>query len=224
MNLLVEREKEHSKVIIDEMQKCVYYKPKGRPPYSAEMIRFALLLRHTSSQAYQLLLEKFPMPSISLLQKIQQGGVDSLKALKRLHEIGEISSDILLMVDEMYLQKCTQYQAGQYVGEDENGDLYKGIVAFMVVGLKQSIPYVVQAIPEVKISGEWLAERINECIDSLGKVGFFVRAVCADNHSSNVNAFSRIRNMYPDSERSEGILHPSNNNKKTFLFFDSVHI
>ena len=32
---------------------------------------------------------------------------------------------------------------------DEEGNLYKGIVAFMVVGLKQSIPFVVQAIPEV---------------------------------------------------------------------------
>ena len=46
------------------------------------MIRFALHLRHTSLQAHKLLLEKFPMPSISLLNKIQQGGVDSLRALK----------------------------------------------------------------------------------------------------------------------------------------------
>ena len=46
------------------------------------MIRFALHLRHASLQAYKLLLEKFPMPSISLLNKIQQGGVDSLRALK----------------------------------------------------------------------------------------------------------------------------------------------
>ena len=38
------------------------------------MIRFALHLRHASLQAYKLLLEKFPMPSISLLNKIQGWG------------------------------------------------------------------------------------------------------------------------------------------------------
>lgn len=46
------------------------------------MIRFALHLRHTSLQAYKPLLENFQMPSISLLNKIQQGGADSLKTLK----------------------------------------------------------------------------------------------------------------------------------------------
>jgi len=38
------------------------------------------------------------------------------------------------MVDEMYLQKATQYHSGEYVGADEDGNLYKGIVAFMIGG------------------------------------------------------------------------------------------
>ena len=46
------------------------------------------------------------------------------------------------MVDEMYLQKATHYHSGEYVGADEDGNLYKGIVAFMIVRLKESIPYV----------------------------------------------------------------------------------
>ena len=58
------------------------------------------------------------------------------------------------MIDEMYLQKSTQYQSGQYVGIDEKGNLCKGIVALMVVGLKQSIPFVVQDIPEVTFNGQ----------------------------------------------------------------------
>ena len=49
----------------------------------------------------------------------------------------------------MYLQKSAQYQSGEYVGVDEERNLYIGIVAFMVVGLKKSIPFVVQAISEV---------------------------------------------------------------------------
>ena len=64
------------------------------------------------------------------------------------------------MVDEMFLQKEASYQSGDYVGEDEKGELYKGIACFMIVGLKQSVPHVIQALPEVTITGEWLAEKI----------------------------------------------------------------
>ena len=50
------------------------------------MIRYALHLRYTSLQAYRLLLEKPSMLSLSLLNNIQQGGVDALKALKNIYE------------------------------------------------------------------------------------------------------------------------------------------
>ena len=106
-------------VLLDELKQRELYKPTGRSPFSSSMIRFALHLRHTSLQAYKLLLEKFPVPSISLLNKIQQGEVDSLKALKVLREKGGISTDLILMVDEMYLHKAAQYQAGEYVSADE---------------------------------------------------------------------------------------------------------
>ena len=56
------------------------------------------------------------------------------------------------MVDEMFLQKEARYQSGDYVGEDEEGELYKRITCFMIVGLKQSVPHVIQAIPEVIIT------------------------------------------------------------------------
>ena len=71
------------------------------------MIRYALLLRYTSFQAYKLLFKKFPLLSISLLNKVQQGDVDSLRALKLLRGKGKISCDCIMMVDEMYLQKET---------------------------------------------------------------------------------------------------------------------
>ena len=67
----------------------------------------------------------------------------------------------------MFLQKESSYQSGDYVGEDEEGELYKGIACFMIVGLKQSVPHVMQAIPEVTITGEWLAEKISASLHSL---------------------------------------------------------
>ena len=87
--------------LLEELKARKNYKPKGRPPYSTAMIRFALHLRHTSAQAYRLLLEKFLLPSFSLLNKIQKGGVDAVKAIKFLLERGKMSTDVVLMVDEM---------------------------------------------------------------------------------------------------------------------------
>ena len=178
------------------MKERMYYKPKGRPPYSAEMIRYALHLRYTSLQAYKIALEKFPLPSISLLNKIQQGGVDAIKAVTFLREKGEISTDCILMVDEMYLQKATQYQGGEYVGVDKEGNLFKGIVVFMIVGLKESISYVIQALPEITFNGKWLSEKMSKSIDLLGEAGFNVRGIVTDNHAANVNAFNCLHIEY----------------------------
>ena len=91
--------------LLDELNKRQFLKLKGRPSYSVEMIRYGLHLRHASFQTYKQLLEKFPLPSISLLNKIQQRGVNSIKVLKILQENCKISNDCILMVDEMYLEK-----------------------------------------------------------------------------------------------------------------------
>ena len=122
--------------ILNELQKRGHYKPKGRPPFSADLIRYALLLRYTSRQAYKLLMEKFPLSSFSLLEKIQSGGVGSIKAVKSLMEKGYLSQDCVLLVDEMYLQKGTQFHGGEYIGANENDELYKGIMVFVITGLK----------------------------------------------------------------------------------------
>ena len=50
------------------------------------MIWHALHLRYMSLQAFRILFEKSPVLFWSLLNNIQQGGVDALKALKALSE------------------------------------------------------------------------------------------------------------------------------------------
>ena len=94
------------------------------------------------------------MLSLPLFNKIQQGGVDALNALKTVHKEGSLFCDCILMIDEMYLQKSSQYQSGEYVGVDEERNLYKRIVAFMVAGSQLSILFIVQAIPEVTFNGQ----------------------------------------------------------------------
>ena len=94
------------------------------------------------------------MLSLPLLDKIQQGGVDALKALKIVHGKGSFSCDCILMIDEMYLRKSAQYQSGEYEGVDKEGNLHKGIVSFMVAGFKLPTPFAVKTIPEVTFNGQ----------------------------------------------------------------------
>ena len=80
------KSEEHSNSILDELQQRRYYKPKGRPPYSAEMMWFALLLRYTSSQSYKYLMDHFSLPSFSTINKLKQGELDSLKSSATSHK------------------------------------------------------------------------------------------------------------------------------------------
>ena len=169
------------------------------------------------------MLEKFQLPSISLLTKIQQGGVNSIKALKILRENVKISNDWILMPDEMHLKKVTQYHSGEYGRADDERNLCKGIVAFIIVGLKESIPYIKQAVPEVKFSGELLADKMSNCVDDLTSAEFCVRGIATDNHTSNVHAFSSLDVIF-NSDSHQYIKHPGNFDKKTYLLCDTVYI
>ena len=87
------------------------------------------------------------------------------------------------MIDEMYLQKSAQYQSGEYV---EEGNLYEGIFAFLVVELKQSMPFVVQTISEVTFNWQWLTEKTSKNIDGLIEIRLCVQGIVTDNISYKV--------------------------------------
>ena len=80
---------------------------------------------------------------------------------------------MVLMFDEMFLQKCQEYCGGELIGADENNELYKGLVSFMIVGMKKSIPYIIKSVPEKKIDGKWLKEQVFDCLKTLQKGCFY---------------------------------------------------
>ena len=91
-----------------------------------------MLLYYTSPQAYRLLLEQFPLPSIIYLKKLSQGGVDSLKAIKLLLDQGKMDKDAILMLDEIFIEKDDQYHGGRMIGADEDGNLFKGMTSCLI--------------------------------------------------------------------------------------------
>ena len=102
-----------------------------------------------------------------------------------------------------------QYQGGKLAGVDSEGNLFKGIMTFMINSLKQSTPFVIKAIPKGKIEGFWLSEQIDECIYTFHKTGFNILAVISDNHSTNVSAFNILFKKYPHTRKDISIInHP----------------
>ena len=101
--------------------------------------------RYASIQLYKVLLQDCPLPSLSLLQKISSGTIDAVKCANALRIEGKISEDVCMIFDEMYLQKRQEYFWGEMIGCDDEGELYKGIVCFMIIGLKESIPYMMKS-------------------------------------------------------------------------------
>ena len=74
---------------------------------------------------------------------------------------------------------------------------------FLVVGLKQSIPFAVQAIPGVIFNRHWLAKKISDNNDNLIEFGVCVQSLVTGNHSANVNVFSSDKNnsLMPGGEK-----------------------
>ena len=207
--------------LLEELCNLKYVKPKGRS-FSANLVCQSLLLRYTSLQAYSMLLKLFPLPCVINLQKRVSGELDPMKVVRLLKTNGEISEDLIVMMDEMYLQKGVQYHGGRWYGSDEKGELYKGIIAIMIQGLKNSLPFVIKVIPEVTLRGDWLSDELSKAVSMLCHEGFNVRAVVTDNHSTNVSAFNKLISEFGTGS-DLFIKHPSCN-KKTYLFFDNVHL
>ena len=85
-------------------------------------------------------MKEFPFPSLFLLKKITEGQLDAVKCAKSWKSQGVISEGEVLMFHEMYLQKCEEYCGGEKIGANENNELYKGLLSFMIVGKKKISP------------------------------------------------------------------------------------
>ena len=117
-----------------------------------------------------------------------------------------------------------EFQQGKLIGCDDNGNLFKEIMTFMIVGVRKNVPFVVKAVPESKIEGKWLYGQIIESIQSLHEIGFHVRAVISDNHPSKVSAFNELFTKYESELHENVILYYSASDRRTYLFYDSVHL
>ena len=103
-----------------------------------------------------------------------------------------ISEDVVLMFDEMYLHKCEEYCGSEINGANENSELYKGLLSFMIVRLKENFPYIIKSVPEQNSDSKRIKEQILESVKTLKNCDFRVRSVVSDIHSANVIAYMSL--------------------------------
>lgn len=58
--------------ILDEFYQIRIKKPIEKPKYSINLLRYALVLRYTSMQVYNILLEQLSVPYLTLLRKLHR--------------------------------------------------------------------------------------------------------------------------------------------------------
>ena len=77
-------------------------------------------------------------------------------------------SGVVLLFDEVYLQKCEECFGRESVGTDETGNVCKGMTPLMIIiDLTKNFPYVIHAVPENKIEAGWLMGELFKWIKCL---------------------------------------------------------
>ena len=107
------------------------------------------------------------------------------------------------------------------IGCDDERELYKGIVCFMTVRVKESIPHVIKSSRETNIDADWLKTELLDSLEILSNCGFHVRAIVCDNHPLNVSSFKKRLehvNQNPDE------LYMLRKSRKICLCYEAVHL
>ena len=68
-------------------------------------------------------MEEFKLLSFSSLKKLSSDKIDPISSVKMLREKGKIAPDIILIFDEICLQKCGEFPGGKSFRANEAGCL-----------------------------------------------------------------------------------------------------
>lgn len=75
----------------------------------------------------------------------------------------------------------------------KKGILYKGVVVFMIVSRKYSIPFVVKSLPETSVSEQWFGEPTYRSIYDLNIINTQIMTI---NTKIYLTLFLKLKNGY----------------------------
>ena len=121
----------------------------------------------------------------------------------------------------MYLQKCEEYCGGEIIGANKTNELYKGLLSFIIVELKENVPNIIKSVTERNIDGEWIKERILDSLKTLKNCVIRVRAIVSENHSANVFTYNLLLKEFGHLDDDLFIEHDY---QEIYLLHDAVHL
>ena len=131
--------------MLTELELIRYKKPVDKPKYSVNMLRYALLLRYPSVQAYKLWLQKLE-ETYSRWNWAIESGQSLIGTGKNWHWCCFVAWWGLFTKRF----KITRWETISRLVLARKKILYKSVMKFMINSLKKSIPFVMKAIPEIK--------------------------------------------------------------------------
>jgi hypothetical protein len=195
--------------------------------YSPQLTVLAYLINASSTAAYKVLLDQqiLCLPSTTTLEKVTRhvnsnSGLDNTSYLKlRVSKLNACETNVLLIMDEIYVAKRVEYSAGEVQGLTSDGAVASTLLAFMVKSLVCKYKDIVALYPMAKLTADKQNDCYKEVMALLHTIGLNVVALSVDNASTN-------RKFYID-HLCGGSLQTSvtdaQTNQPLFLIFDPVH-
>ena len=85
--------------------------------------------------------------------------------------------------------------------------IHKGMLCFMIVGLKSNVPFMIKALPETENNGNFLHDNLLECMHILHQLNFNIREI----------VHSKERFCLKDTPFAL-------NGKRIYLIYDNVYL
>ena len=211
--------------IVEQLQ--LMRKAKYARSYSPQLLIMSYRLHAASSAGYTVLLDEnvVCLPSLSTLKKVTRRlscttGLNNHAYLKlRISKLNQFDTNVLLMIDEIYIAKRVEYARGEVQGLTADGEVASTLLCFMIKSITSKYRDLVAMYPMTKLTAEKLNDCFNEVLAQLHCVSFNVVAISVDNAAANRKFFI---NCLCQGELMTHITNPLTQ-QPIFLIFDPVH-
>jgi hypothetical protein len=138
----------------------------------------------------------------------------------RLSKLTAFATNVILLIDEVYICSKLEYSGGNIIGQCEDGLLAKTVLSFMISSVCGSYRDVVHLIPVNRLTTDMLYSHFMDVLKFVESVGFSVVAICVDNHPVNRSFY--VSRLCGGTLKSY-IPHPCRLESPLFLLFDMTH-
>ena len=236
LSLLITLKSDNFKFCNDFVYEQLRLLIKDKINYGYELLIFSALLHNISPHAYRFLrrngnlilpcyntIRRITLSS-SMSPSVEQTDTTFLYYIKQKCQCLDPSdATVLLLVDEIHLKQYFDYKGGNIIGSSYNSvsNAAKSAFAFIISSIFSNYKDVVHLLPICKMTADELYIIIKKLVVGLESIGFKVIAVITDNNAINRKAMTKF---VSPPKLSIVYLHPSNQIRPLFFFFDTVHL